>query len=95
MAVCPTCHGEGGFDQRELNAMLEEHLTPAELALARATSDWSDWIACDTCGETGEVTEDVRLDALAAARARVDQLVAGYDRGDFDAKLARMGIPRR
>lgn len=90
MAVCPVCHGEGGFDERNLNAYLEEHLTEEQLALARQGRAFEPWLACEECEATGVVSDERAADLMAVARAGVQQFLAALDRGDFDAKLAQL-----
>jgi hypothetical protein len=74
LVTCPTCFGEGGFDERNCNAMLREHL-PDHVA-DRIPGINDDWMVCPECDGTRLVTAERALDIHAAAVAAVDQLKA-------------------
>lgn len=74
MSECPVCFGEGGFDERDCNALLREHLSDAQLALVPHIDD--DFVDCGECEGTGVVTDERARDIRAAAVATVDQFIA-------------------
>jgi hypothetical protein len=79
---CPCCLGEGGYDERDLNALLAEHLTDEQLA---RVPDVGDWLECVECEGTGVVTDERAKDIRAAARASIDQFVARMNQSSLRA----------
>lgn len=71
---CPCCFGDGGYDERDCNALLREHLTEAQLALVPNLD--KDWLDCDECEGTGVVTVERAAEIAAWAKASVDQFLA-------------------
>jgi DnaJ-class molecular chaperone len=77
MPACPYCQGEGGYDHRDTDAYLAEHLTDAQLANVEGYGQ--PWTDCDECEATGVVSPERQLEIEAAARASVDQAIAEYN----------------
>lgn len=76
--ACPACLGEGQHDFREMNALLGERLSDAQIAHFDLDLQ-TEFCQCEECDGTGLVTQERADDLAAGARAYMDQIIAKYD----------------
>lgn len=81
---CPVCFGEGGWDERDCNALLKEHLP--DHVLAEVPNIDVDWMECPECEGTCRVTERRAKDIHAMAVAAVDQIRARFEEEELRAR---------
>lgn len=78
MRECPACLGEGEMDFSDLDAVMER----LSYVLRRPFTPLGVQ-ECDSCGGTGELTEEQYRDFAAWATARCDQFFAAVDAGEI------------
>lgn len=78
MAECPVCFGHGEFDDRDMEAMIEEMYSDSELRELGFVKQVAPE-ECSECEGTGIVTEERLLDLQASGRAFMDQVIAAYE----------------
>ena len=78
MADCPICFGEGQIDMRDSDALIGEHLSSEEIAIARTRGFVYPvgLVTCQFCAGTGGVTEEQHKNIRAVAAAEAEQTIA-------------------
>lgn len=89
MKPCPGCHGEGVHDFREEEADTRRTAPPWLLERLEMLGYFKGVVRCDSCGGTGEVTDEEHDQAMTEARVFVAEIIRRFDAMHNDSDRRR------